>query len=264
MPDRHLANGSLRRRLLAGETIFGLFVAELRAPGMGLMLDAAGYDFAIFDMEHGSYTLSDLAAMVPGFQGCRCAPLLRVPAVRREFFQAPLDLGVAGIVVPMVESAADARECVQLMKYPPVGRRGVSYCRPHSRFQTPAGDQFTVEANENTLLVVQIETAKGLEHVDEIVAVPGVDAVFVGNADLAQSLGCPSDLERGQLREAMERIIKAAAARQVAGGANITEPKMIAELHGIGLRFVTLTTDVERFLAGLDSAIQGPRAWAKG
>jgi 2-keto-3-deoxy-L-rhamnonate aldolase RhmA len=129
--------------LLAGETVFGLFVVEMRTPGMGLLLDAAGYDFAIFDMEHGSYTLSDLAGTVPGFRGCRCVPLVRVPVIGREFFQAALDLGVAGIVVPMVESAADARACIDLMEYPPAGKRGVSYCRPHSLFQTPIGGRFT-------------------------------------------------------------------------------------------------------------------------
>jgi len=260
MLSRHLADGSLRRRLLAGETVFGLFVVEMRTPGMGLLLDAAGYDFAIFDMEHGSYTLADLAAMVPGFRGCRCVPLVRVPAVRREFFQAALDLGLAGIVVPMVESAADARACVELMKYPPVGRRGVSYCRPHSLFQTPTGGCFTDEANENTLLVLQIETARGLEQADEILAVPGVDAAFVGNADLAQSLGCPDDLERGPLRDALERILRTAAAHGVAGGANITSPQMIAELRRCGLRFITLTTEVERFLAGLRAVLDHQRA----
>jgi 2-keto-3-deoxy-L-rhamnonate aldolase RhmA len=246
--------------LLAGETVFGLFVAELRTPGMGLMLDAAGYDFAIFDMEHGSYTLTELATMVPGFQGCRCTPLVRVPAVRREFFQATLDLGAGGIVVPMLESAADARTCVELMKYPPLGRRGVSYCRPHSRFQTPVGGSFTDEANQNTLLVVQIESARGLEHLDEIVAVPGIDVVFVGNADLAQSLGCPPDLDHGPLREALERILRTAAAKRIIGGANITDPQLVAELHACGLQFVSLTTDVERFVAGLTTVRDAQRA----
>lgn len=126
MLGRHLADGSLRRRFLADETVFGLFVVEMHTPGMGLLLDAAGYDCAIFDMEHGSYTLADLAAMTPGFRGRRCVPLVRRPAMRREFFQASLDPGFAGIVVPMVESAADARACVDLMKYS--GARSTPRC----------------------------------------------------------------------------------------------------------------------------------------
>ena len=262
MINRHMADGSLRRRLLAGETVYGLFIAELRAPGMGMLLDIAGYDFAIFDMEHGSYSMSELAAMVPGFRGCHCVPLVRVPTVRREFFQPLLDLGVSGIVVPMVESAADARKCVELMKYPPAGKRGVAYCRPHSFFKNPTSGHFTDEANDNTLLVLQIETVKGVEHLDEILAVPGIDVVFVGNADLAQSLGCPDNMERGPVRDAVERILKTVIARKVIGGVNVTDPKIIAELNEIGARFITLTGDVDLFIAGLESVIKNQRTKA--
>ena len=255
----HFANPSLRQRLLADETIFGLFVVEMRTPNMGTLLDIAGYDFAIFDMEHGSYTLSDMAVMLPGFRGCHCAPFVRVPTVRREFIQPLLDLGVTGIVVPMVETAADAQACVQLMKYPPVGKRGVAYCRPHALFRTPTDSRFTAEANENTLLVVQIESAQGLAHVDEILAVPGIDVAFVGNADLAQSLGCPPALESGRIRDAMETVLKSAAAHKVVGGGNVADPGIIADLHKHGLRFVTLTSDVERFLVGLQTVIHDQR-----
>lgn len=262
MLGRHFVDGSLRRRLRAGETVFGLFLAEMRSSNMAMFLDAAGYDFAIFDMEHGSYTLAELAAMIPGFHGCRCVPILRVPAVRREFFQASLDLGIGGIVVPMVESAADARTCVELMKYPPSGRRGVAYCRPHAGFVRPAGDGFTDEANDKTLLVLQIETAKGLEQLEEIAAVPGVDVIFVGNADLAQSLGCSDNLEGGPIREAMQRILTTAAAHHVVGGGNMLQLHLMDHFRPYGLRFITLTSEVERLAAGLETAIQAPRAWA--
>ncbi|MDD4871935.1 MAG: aldolase/citrate lyase family protein [Kiritimatiellae bacterium] len=264
MINRHMADGSLRRRLLAGEMVYGLFIVELRAPGMGVLIDTAGYDFAIFDMEHGSYTMSELAAMLPGFSGCHCVPLVRVPTVRREFFQPLLDLGVSGIVVPMVESAVDARMCVDLMKYPPAGKRGVAYCRPHSFFKNPTGGHFPEEANENTLLVLQIETAKGVEHLDEILAVPGIDVIFVGDADLAQSLGCSDNMERGQVRDVAERILRTANSRKIIGGVNVVDPEIIAKLHEIGARFVTLTGDVDLFIAGLEKVIKNQRTWSKG
>jgi 2-keto-3-deoxy-L-rhamnonate aldolase RhmA len=262
MLGRHFIDGSLRRRLRAGETIFGLFIAEMRSPNMAMFVEAAGYDFAIFDMEHGSYTLAELATMIPGFHGCRCVPMLRVPAVRREYFQATLDLGIGGIVVPMVETADDARMCVELMKYPPAGRRGVAYCRPHAGFVRPAGDGFTDEANDNMLLVVQIESAKGLENAEEILSVPGVDVVFVGNADLGQSLGCSDNLEGGPIREAMERILNTAAAHHVVGGGNMVQLDLMEHFRRFGLRFITLTSEVERLAVGLQTAIQEPRAWA--
>lgn len=256
MIQQHGFAPSLRARLDADEMVFGLFLAEMRTPNFGLLLDGAGYDFAIFDLEHGAYTLADLASMLPGFRGGHCSPLVRVPAVRREWFQATLDLGAAGIVVPVVESPDDVRRAVELMKYPPQGKRGVAYCRPHCLFQSPQDEGFPARANEHAILVIQIETAAGLAHLDEILAVPGIDVVFVGNADLSQSLGCPNDLDRGPLCDAMERIVRAAAARGIPAGANLVDPKAIARLKAMGLRLVSLTTDVDRFLAGLQAAIQ--------
>ena len=259
MLKRHSSDLSLRKRFLAGETAFGIFITELRTPNFGPLLDAARYDFAIFDMEHGSYSITDLAMMIPGFRGCHCVPLVRIPAIRREYFQAVLDLGVAGIVVPMVESAADVRSCIESMKYPPLGKRGVSFCRPHSLFQGHDNDGYTAKANDNTLLVVQIETANGIKHLEEIFAVPGIDIAFVGNTDLSYSLDCPNNLESGQVRDAIELVLKTASARSIVGGANITDPKIIAEIHKKGLRFVTLTTDVELFISGMETAIKNQR-----
>ena len=259
MLNRHPSNLSLRKRFLAGETAFGLFIVELQTPNFGTLLDSAGYDFAVFDMEHGNYSIADLAVMLPGFRGCHCVPLVRIPAIRREFFQATLDLGVAGLVVPMVESAADVRACIELMKYPPLGKRGVSFCRPHSCFQGHDNDGYTDKANDDMLLVVQIETAKGLHHLEEIFAVPGIDVAFVGNTDLSYSLGCPNNLESGQVRDAIELVLKTASARNIVGGANITDPKIIDEMHKKGLRFVSLTTDVELFISGMETAVKNQK-----
>lgn len=249
-------NLSLKKRLQNGETVAGIFVTEFRTPNIGLLLDQVGYDFAIFDMEHCSFTMQDLSNIVPGFRGCRCRPMVRVPAVRREFFQSVLDIGIAGIVVPVVETAEEVRQCVEMMKYPPQGKRGLSYCCPHTLFQERDRDEYTEKANDNLLLVVQIETARALENLEEILAVPGIDVAFIGNTDLSLSLGKPNDLAEGPIRDAVRLILRTAEANGIAGGGNFVDPEFVDAFYDDGLRFISLDSDVERLLVGLKSGMK--------
>jgi len=251
---------SLKTRLKDGAAVAGIFICELRSPNIAPLLDAAGYDFAVFDMEHCSYTMQDLSNIIPGFRGFHCQPLVRVPAVRREFFQSVLDIGVTGIVVPMVESAADVREAAAMMKYPPQGRRGLSFGCPHTLFQGQDRDTYTKLANDNLLLVAQIETKKALDNLDSILAEPGLDVVFIGNTDLAISMGLPNNLVEGPVRDAVRHILKSAKARGIAGGGNFVNPRFVGQFYEDGLRFISLDSDVERLQAGLQVGMETLRA----
>lgn len=248
-------NDSLRARLKNGESVFGVFVTEFQTPSWGPILDTVGYDFAIFDMEHGRFSLSDLASILPSFHGSRSSALLRVPAVRREYFQVPLDLGITGLVVPMIESADEARQAVDFMKYGPQGHRGISFGRPHTNFYSCLNRNEVVRnADANTFLVIQIETEKGVRHLEEILEVPGIDVVFVGNADLSQSLQCANDLHRDPLRNTMEFIIEGARKRNIVCGGNFVDHEAVERLGAKGVRFISLTTDVELMQCGMSTA----------
>ncbi|MDO4574308.1 MAG: aldolase/citrate lyase family protein [Planctomycetia bacterium] len=257
-------NDSLKTRLRNDETLTGIFVNEFRSPNLGLLLDQAGYDFAIYCMEHCTFNTHDLLHIVPGYRGCRCKPIVRVPMVSREFFQPVLDCGVNGLMVPMVESAAQIAEAVQLMKYPPVGRRGLTFCAPHTWYAVPDQKTYTQAANDHLLLVAQIETRRGLENLEEILAVPGVDVVFVGNTDLSQSLGVENDLSAGPIADAVRRVFRVAKSFGVVGGGNFLDPALVSEYYPEGLRFVTLDSEIERLAAGLRSGIQAVQRGRKG
>lgn len=240
-------------RLRSEETLFGVFINELATPSWGPILDTVGYDFCIFDMEHGRFSISDLGMMLPSFRTSRAAPFLRVPAIRREYFQAPLDMGAAGLVVPMVETADDVRAAVSMMRYSPAGRRGVAFGRPHTDFYSNVDrEQIVSEADAKVLLVIQIETERGIHHLSEILSVPGIDVVFIGNTDLAQSMGCPNNLKTGRLRYAMEEILKQGRERGIVCGGNFTQPEAIEEFGQKGLHFISLTTDVELLQSGMN------------
>ena len=247
---------TLKTRLKKGETLAGTFIAELRTANYGSILDAAGYDFALFDMEHCAFSMQDLAAMFPSFHGSRSQPVVRVPAVRREFFQPLLDLDVRGIMVPMVESPEEIREAVALMKYPPHGRRGVHFATPHTRFRGADRDAYARMANDNVLLIVQIETDKGLANLDAILDEPGVDVAFVGNGDLSSFMRLPNTLVEGPVLDAAHRILQNAKARGIPGGGAFTDPKFAGQFYQDGLRFVTIDCDVVQFMQGMRANLE--------
>lgn len=246
----------LRKKIESGEPAFGVFVSELYTPWLGTILEAAKYDFCILDMEHGAFSLPQISAMVSGFQGSRCTPIVRIPAVRREIVLPVMDLGVGGIMVPGVETAEEIRRCVDFMKYPPMGSRGLSFSRPHAGFAAPDRDRFLAEANARNLLIVQIETSTAVEHLDEILSVSGIDVAFVGCADLSLSMSVPNNPTKGVLRQTLENVLKTASKYNIAGGANLTQKELIESLVPAGLRFVTCSTDAKALLDGLSRPLQ--------
>jgi len=246
----------LRKAIDDKQLSFGLFVSELRSPWLGSMLDAAGYDFCILDMEHGTFSLSEISAMVAGFRGGHCTPIVRIPSIRRDFVTPLLDLGIGGIMVPNVETADDVRACIETMKYHPLGSRGVSLSRPHTGFVPTDHNRFFTEANERSLLIVQIESPKAVENLDDILAVSGIDVAFVGCADLSFSMEIPNDPSSGPLREILELVLDKANRYGIHGGANVTGPDVITALTPLGLRIVTVTTDTKGFVEGISRPLQ--------
>ncbi|MCL2743382.1 MAG: aldolase/citrate lyase family protein [Planctomycetaceae bacterium] len=241
----------LRDALNETKPVFGLFVSEIKSPWLAAMVNEAGYDFCVFDMEHGTFSLSDISAMTAAFCGGHCTPLVRIPSIRRDIITPLLDLGIGGIVVPNVETADDVRTCIEYMKYPPQGSRGVSLSRPHTGFASVERTRFLELANARNLLIIQIESQQAVENLDEILSVPGIDAAFVGCGDLSLSMRISSDPVSGPLRETLEHILDKAGQYNVHGGANVSHPHLIEALIPCGLRVIAVTTDTKGFLVGI-------------
>jgi 2-keto-3-deoxy-L-rhamnonate aldolase RhmA len=246
-----LYHNPLRERIATKKTSFGIFVSEIRTPWLGTMLNTAGYDFCILDMEHGAFSFSEISGMLSGFQGGNCTPIVRVPAIRRDLFLPLLDLGIGGIMVPNIETANEVQSCLDFMKYPPLGTRGLSFSRPHTGFTSPERNRFLNDANERNLLIIQIESPNAVENLDEILSVSGIDAVFIGCADLSLSLKIPNDPANKPLRNILEQILRKTTEHGLCGGANITQKNLIESLAPNGLHLVTCTTDTKGFLDGI-------------
>lgn len=185
---------------IAGQRLGGLLIQVLDSAPVVLMAQAAGFDFLLFDNEHGDNSDADLSSLMLLGNSLGLPSIVRVPELSRTDVSRTLDRGAAGVMVPMMETAEQARQLVEWAKYPPLGRR--SYSGGGHTAYGPSGNHAAnmASANENTLAIAQIETVAGVENVADILAVPGIDAAVIGPCDLAISMdrpdevGCPEEL----------------------------------------------------------------------
>ena len=234
----------IRHALAEGRPSFGswsILSGSLPAELMG----RAGFDWVIIDTQHGAVVNGDLPPMIQALELGGTTPIVRVPWTDQPTIMRVLDFGARGVLVPMVNSAADARMAAAAMRYPPDGIRSFG--------PTRAAYESVAAANADVVLLVMIETADALDRVDEIAATPGVDGLFVGPVDLGLSLGLPLDWSGSapEVRDAIDRVVAAATA---AGrfAATVSSSRDHAEdLIRRGVSLVTLGADVGYLMAGL-------------
>lgn len=190
-----------RRRLLAGETLIGplLTFAE---PAIAEIMVATGYDWLFIDSEHGAF---DAQGMLPLLQACGdCPAVIRVPANEDVWIKKSLDIGAAGIIVPQVNSAADAARALASCKYPPQGKRGVGIGRAHA--YGIAFQEYMDTANTELAVIIQAEHIEAVEHIDSICDVAGIDAVLIGPYDLSASMGHTGEVTHPEVIAAISRV----------------------------------------------------------
>lgn len=202
---------SVKRRLQSNEASIGTFVFEFDTGGISRIAGEAGAEFVIFDMEHTGWSVETIRRLLATTPATGPVPFVRVPAVEYHFIARVLDCGAMGLMFPMVETVEQATTIVNSAKYPPVGRRGAAFGIAHDDYA--GGDilQTMTSANEEGLLIAQIETRKGLENIDAIAAVDGIDVLWIGQFDLSSSLGIPAQFDHPDFQNAIDRVLKACA-----------------------------------------------------
>jgi 4-hydroxy-2-oxoheptanedioate aldolase len=236
---------SAKQRLLAGGTVVGCFVrypigtlAEFMALG--------GWDFLVFDAEHGTLQPHDLEDLSRACELHGVTPMVRVTTNEPATILRFLDAGAHGMHVPWVDSAEAAEAAVQAAKYPPRGSRGLAATRSAGfGAQGPIGD-YVHQSNAETLVVVQVETGEGVDNVEEIVGIDGVDVVFIGPTDLAHSLGHVGDPSHPDVQAAMEHVAEVVTAGDKALGIFVANPADAVAWRVRGARY--LTTGLEPLL----------------
>lgn len=237
-------------KLRRGETVLGQMVLELFTPGIGPMLDACGMDFVVYDMEHGRCDLALASEMIVSCRGLDIVPMVRVPDLEAAPLSRVLDLGARGVMVPRVETRAQMERVVEELKYAPRGKRGVALGVAHDLYRA-GGAEFFEQANEDTAVIVILETAKAYENLEEIVSVPGLDVAWMGHYDLTVSMGIPAQFDHPRFLAAMDALVAASARHGVAAGFLPPTPEAAVHWKNKGFRALSLGSDIGVFMRAL-------------
>ncbi|MCH8293338.1 aldolase [Candidatus Poribacteria bacterium] len=199
----------VKRTLNQSGVSIGTMVFEFNTTGIARIAAEAGAEFVIFDMEHTGWSVETIRTLVATSRSADLVPMVRVPTTEYHFFARTLDVGAMGLMVPMVESEAQAQVIVQSAKYPPIGRRGAGFGLAHDDYTEGDIIAKMQNANEEVLLIAQIETVNGIENADKIAALDGIDVLWIGHFDLTNSMGIPGQFTHPEFQRAVNVVLEA-------------------------------------------------------
>ncbi|MGI9146469.1 MAG: HpcH/HpaI aldolase family protein [Chloroflexota bacterium] len=255
-----MKSNHVKRVLAEGGISLGTMVFEFGTPGIARIVAGADADFVIFDMEHTGWSTETLKSLFASCGGTELVPMARVPAAQYHLIARTLDVGAMGIMVPMVESEDQARSIAQSAKYPPMGRRGAAFGVAHDDYTGGNVVDKIHSANAEGLLIAQIETVAGLEQVERIAAVDGIDVLWIGHFDLTNSLGIPAQFEHPTYLAAVERVLEACHKHSKAAGFMVASSDEARTKLDQGFRCLAYWGDLWIYQQALSAALQRIRA----
>tara|TARA_B100000686_G_scaffold337412_1_gene408504 strand:+ start:262 stop:1023 length:762 start_codon:yes stop_codon:yes gene_type:complete len=234
-----MQTNTTKQKLDDGETVYGAF---FRTPDTSLieLQGYLGWDFLVLDGEHGTLQPRDVEDQCRACELRGITPIARATTNEQSIILRFMDTGVQGALIPFVNTADDAERAVQSIKYQPRGKRGLAGIRAADFGRTQSLGDYVKQANEETLVIAQIETTEGLANLDAIVQTPDVDIIFIGPNDLANSLGHPGNIPHPDVQAAMDKI---AAATLNAGkilGLMIYNSEGARQWRDKGARFISV------------------------
>jgi 2-keto-3-deoxy-L-rhamnonate aldolase RhmA len=240
-----------RERLEEGRLALGVGVRMTRSVEIAKAMAVAGFDWLFLDMEHGVMSLEACAQIATAALDAGIAPIARVPNGEYSIATRALDNGVLGIVVPHVDTAEEAREVVDKLKYPPVGHRSMGGIGPHYGLRAASTGEAAAALNAANLTVVMLETPKAIDNAEAIAAVPGIDVLLIGTNDLSAEMGIPGQFDGDRVVEAYRRVIGACRkhGKHPGMGGAYTEP-LLSRYIEMGMRFILGGQDGQFILAG--------------
>ena len=246
-----------KQMLLRGEPAFGYWLG-LGSPLAAEALSDCGIDFILLDTQHGSWGSDSTIAATSAMSAGRAVPMARVAANNYTMIGRLLDEGMLGIIVPMVNTAAEAKLAADACRFPPLGSRSWGWGRARA-----LGDAYAEWVDEQMFVAVQIESAQAVGNAEAILATPGVDGCWVGPGDLALSLGfLPQDApHREEHARALERVLAACHNTGKIAGFACASPDDAVYRAQQGFRFLTASGDIQFLIAGASRGLETIRQW---
>jgi len=247
-----MTSKSFAERLRGGERL--LAASATISPVLAELLGRSGFDWLFIDAEAFPLTMSEILELVRGSELAGTAPVVRMNNDDPSEIRQILDMGAAGVIIPLVKTAEQTRRIVEAARFAPQGNRGVTAGRSRGYGYGRNAAEYAASANRETAVIVMVEEREGLSNVDEIAAVDGLDGIFVGPGDMTISLGCPNEPMHPDMRAAFAAIASAARRNDVALGTFPSSKEMYDLCYEEGYRF---------FLAGLDTGFARSAAVAR-
>ena len=239
-----------KRRLAAGKIALGMGVRQARTVDIASIAKTCGFDWLFIDMEHSSID-ADLASQISlAALATGVTPIVRVPGHEHHHASRLLDNGAMGVVVPHVDTAAEAQRVASHCKYPPIGHRSVAGAQPQLGFKSLAVGEAMRLVNQETLVVVMLETPAAIKNADAIAAVKGIDVLLIGTNDLCAEMGMPGQFSHKKVEDAYTTVIAAARKhRKFPGMGGVYDPPLMQKYIEMGMRFILAGSDFSFLVA---------------
>jgi 4-hydroxy-2-oxoheptanedioate aldolase len=215
----------------------------INSPMLIDVIASTDIDFIIIDAEHGSFSYETAQTLVSICQSHQVSPIMRVGEINESLILRALDIGMHGIQLPNIQTAEDAQLFVQYAKYPPIGIRGFSPYTKAGLYDVNNAKIMTKLANDNTLLIANVEDEIGLKNLSDIAKIEGIDVVFIGLFDLSKSLGIPGEIQNELVLEKLDEAVKIIHNCNKKIGSIATTPEMLSILKGKNLDYITYSVD---------------------
>ena len=240
-----------KQQLAAGKLAIGMGLRLARSVDIATIGKTCGYDWLFIDMEHSSMDMDTAAQIAMAALPVGITPIVRVPGKEHHHASRILDAGAQGIVVPHVDTVEEAERAVAYCKYPPVGHRSAMGVLPQFAYgPVPIGESMP-RANEETLVVVMLETPQAIANADAIAAVKGLDVLLIGTNDLCAELGIPGQFGDKRVEDAYRTVIAACHKHKIVPGmGGVYDPKLMEKYIGYGMRFILSGGDLSFLMAG--------------
>lgn len=238
----------LRKKLQSKQPCYGLWVS-LESPTITEIAATMGLDWVCVDMEHGHLDYQELVDHLRAVRGTDTAVVARVPELQVTYIKRALDLGAHGVIVPNIHTPEEARLAVQYAKYPPTGVRGIGGERA-VRWGLESADYLST-ANEETLVIPLIESRTAVENIDQILATPGIETIYLGLADMSATYGYPGQWEAPGVKEAVARVLQSAESHGVTSGILARDRGEIASRLAEGFSLVCIGSDTSLLIGAI-------------
>lgn len=246
----------IKKAFHQGKVVIGTWVFEFNTPGIARLLASTGIDFVVYDMEHSAFGMDSIRSLLAQTRPLNMAALVRPPANEYHLVAPLLDAGACGVIIPKVETANEAAGVADACKYYPEGHRGAAFSIAHDDFLPGDVSSKMKDANEAVLCAVLIETAKGVENLDEILEVKGIDLIWVGFLDLSLSMGIPGQFGHFQFREAVQRILQISKTHGKPVGILSANPEQAREHLQQGFQCICYGGDIWLLQRALSEGVQ--------